>query len=551
MIRCASVVGKVFWWGAVAERVDPQIRPHVGAHLQTLVRRDLIRPERSSLIGEDAFGFHHSLIQEAAYRGAPKDARADLHARFASWIEATAGDRLAEVEALIGYHLERAFRYRAELEAVGEAERALAARAAEWLARAGSRAVERRDARTATDLLRRSADLFPSDAPARGRVLLDLSDMLTEGGELLEAEGALEEAHRIAGAAGDERLRASAAIMRLFLLESTDPKRLTVDAVGEAERLIATLERLGDDLGLARAWRLMGDLHWTRSRYAAADQALEHAIHHARRAGAHREEADALGRYAGSGVYGPAPVEEIERRCAELLERTSGGGYEAPALRALASVRAMQGRFDEARQLAARSRAILEDLGLRLRATWVSETTGTIEMLAGDIVAAERELRDGFDAAAEVGEQGFQATVAALLAHALLDQGRVEEADRLVSLTETTAADDDLASQVLWRGARARVLSRTGAGRQAVEIAEEGVALAEGSDDVNMQADALVDLGEVFIELGHPQDAVASFAEALKRYDAKGNRAAAGRVRARGTLNPPRVGGGDVGRALR
>jgi class 3 adenylate cyclase/tetratricopeptide (TPR) repeat protein len=533
VIRCAAVIGKVFWWGAVVDLAPAEMRSSVGAHLQSLVRKDLIRPERSTMAGEDAFRFHHILLQETAYEGAPKEARARLHERFADWIEGNAGDRIVEVELLVGYHLERAYRYRAELEAVGDRERGLAARAALRLAAAANRAVERRDAPTAVDLLGRAVALFDVDAADRGPLLLELADMRAETGDLVGAEDALEDAAAFATVTVDEGLKAKVAVLRLFLLESIDPKRLTVDAVVEAERLIAVLAGLGDDTGVARAWRLMGELHMSRSRYAAADQALERAISYARRAGATRDEEGALGGYTGSGVFGPAHVSEIERRCNELLDRTSGVAHQAPALRALAEVRAMQGRFDEARELAARARAILEDLGLRLRASWVSQTSGTIEMRAGDPAAAEREFRAGIDAASSLGERGAQATLAAMLAHALLAQGRIEDAEGAAADCAATAAEDDLASQVIWRGATARVLAARGDIDGARALAGRAVSMAETTDDINMQADALVDRGEVAALAGRHADAFRDFDTALRRYAEKGNVAAAERVRPR------------------
>ena len=524
VIRCAAVIGKVFWWGAIAELVPDAVRPHVGGHLQSLVRRDLIRPEPSTFAGEDAFRFHHILIQEAAYRGTPKLDRALLHEIFAGWAERVAGDRMLEFEEVIGYHLEQAHRYRSELGEPAEELRDLGLRAGSRLGAAGARALERRDMNAAGDLLGRATVLLPPDAAERRSSLLALAEALAETGELQRAEAALDEAERLAAEAGDEGGVAHAVIQRLFLLESTDPKRLTEDAELGAQRSIRKLEELGDDLGLARAWLLVGDLRLTRSRYAAAGEAFSRAIEHARRAGAPREELDALGRFVGAGAYGPTPLPELERRCEELLAAARGrGGHEAPALRALAVVRAMGGRFDEARDLARRARSILEDLGLRLRAGWVSETLGSIEMLAGDAVAAERELRAGFDVMAELGEHGYQATAAAMLAHALVRQGRFEEAERLAALSASAAAEDDLASQVLWRSATARVLAASGSMDEAEALAREASALVEATDDVNMHADTLVDLAEVLRTEGEHDGARAALDRAIELYEAKGN----------------------------
>jgi len=533
VIRCASVVGKVFWWGAVAELVPESIRPQVGSHLQTLVRKDLVRPDRSTFAGEDAFRFHHILVQEAAYQGIPKERRAHLHERFAEWVYGTAGERASEFEEVVGYHLEQAYRYRFQLGAGGEEMRSLGLRAAGPLAAAGARALERRDMSAAADLLGRAVDVLPPDADERRSVLLALGEALVETGDLFLAQECLDGAERLAREAGDEGMAANAAILRLFLLESTDPKRLA-EAAETAERVIATLESLGDDVGLARAWRLVGDLHWNQSRYAAADEALARAISYARRAGDAREEAECLGRYVGSGAYGPAHVQEVERRCNELLSSSAGiGGREGPALRALASVRAMVGRFDEARDLAHRARAILEEFGFRLRASWVSETVAAIEILAGDPPAAERALREGFDSAVEVGEQGFQATAAAMLAHVLVEQGNLDEAKRFISLSQSAAAEDDVASQVLWRSARARVLAESGSASEAERLAREAVSLVERTDDINMHADTLVDLALVLAAGGGAGEAVNVLNRAIDLYTAKGNSVAAESARQR------------------
>jgi class 3 adenylate cyclase/tetratricopeptide (TPR) repeat protein len=532
VIRSAAVVGKVFWLGAVEELAAPPVRSHIGTALQTLVRKDLIQPEPSTFAGEDTFRFHHILIQETAYRSTPKQERAELHESFAVWLEGTAGDRFVELEEVIGYHLEQAYLYRSELSPVTERERALATRAGLRLAPPGIRAFERRDIPAATDLLGRATALLPRAHPDRRVALIALGEALEEAGDLGPALDAFDEAEVSAKEADDAVIAANAAILRLFLAEMTDP-RASMEPLGEAERLIETLVAAGDDRGLARAWVLIGNLHWNQARYGDADDALARSIEHARRAGAAREESDALGRYAGTGTYGPAPAEEIERRCSELLERSQGTGYEAPALRALAWVRAMQGRFDEARELVRRSRAILEDLGLRLRATFVSETAGEIELLAGDAVAAERELRSGLDAAVDMGEQGFQATIAATLAHALIEQGRLDEAEEMVSASELAGAEDDVSTQVLARSARARIESGRGGSEEAERLARDAVALSETTDDLNMRGDTLVDLATVLVAAGDRQGAGEAFDAALELYGAKGNVAAVASTRRR------------------
>jgi predicted ATPase/class 3 adenylate cyclase len=526
VIGSAAVIGKEFWWAAVAELVPERVRPAVGAHLQTLVRKDLVRPHRSTLPGQDAFAFHHLLIQEAAYQATPKQTRAVLHERFAGWIERTVGERVVEYEEVLGFHLERAAMLQREL-GPSTADVDLARRAGERLGSAGRRALGRGDMPAAAELLRHAVEVLPPDDAGRTRILLDLAQARLELGDLAEAERTIAAADAAAADFSDRGARAQVAVLRLLIEESTDPKDRSSQALEELRRVIPVFEELGDHLGLSRAWRLMADVHWTRARYAEVDAALRRAIEHARRVGDQWEEAESLGQYTGSGVYGPAPAAEVARRSFDVLATVPGNRIaEARALRSLAIVRAMEGSFDEARDLVRRARTILEDLGMRLRAAFVSEGAAFIERLAGDHAAAERELRSGFETARDLGEQGFQSTAAALLARELIEQGRFDEAERFIALSEDLTADDDLATQVLWRSARELLLAARGALDEAEAMAREAVKLADETDDLNMRADVLMDLSRVVEAAGRAPEAHDAVRQAIALYRDKGNRVA-------------------------
>jgi len=112
----------------------------VTPRLAALVRKQVIRPERSQLPGEDGFRFRHLLIRDAAYDALPKSTRAELHQRFATWLEQH-GAELVELDEILGYHLEQAYRYRAELGLAADGELAAAAR--RRLTDAGRRAYRR------------------------------------------------------------------------------------------------------------------------------------------------------------------------------------------------------------------------------------------------------------------------------------------------------------------------------------------------------------------------------------------------------------------------
>ena len=252
VIERASVIGKRFWAAAVEGLLDEGGRGKVAECLQLLVRKELIGPDRSIVPGQDGYRFHHLLIRDAAYGAIPKEARADLHERFARLIDETAGTSVVEVEEILGYHLEQAFRYRAELGPVDEHARTLAGMAAERLAAPGQRALARGDATAAAKLLRRAAALLPGDVPARADLLGVLGSSLVLAGELVEADAVLTEAIEAGAASGNRRLELHAVLERVFLRALRDPEGVE-ELRRIAEQALPELKELGDELGLAKA----------------------------------------------------------------------------------------------------------------------------------------------------------------------------------------------------------------------------------------------------------------------------------------------------------
>ena len=116
VLERGAIEGEIFHRGAVQALApdETQVTPRLAA----LVRKELIRPDRPQLAGEDGFRFRHLLIRDAAYDALPKAVRAELHQRFAAWLEEH-GAELVELDEILGYHLEQACRYRAELGTAG------------------------------------------------------------------------------------------------------------------------------------------------------------------------------------------------------------------------------------------------------------------------------------------------------------------------------------------------------------------------------------------------------------------------------------------------
>jgi predicted ATPase/class 3 adenylate cyclase len=528
----ASVVGKVFSRRAVTDLLPASMRPAVDSHLRRLTRKDLIRPDRSSSTGGDAFCFRHQLIRKAAYQAIPKRLRAQLHQQFAAWLEQFA-QQAPEHQEFVGYHLEQAYAYRSELGPLDQHGRALARAAAGHLAAAGRRAFARGDMPAAANLLGRASGLLPPEDPGRLELLPDLGLALIDTGALGDADAVLSQAVLQARAVGDVRLAWRAALPGLGLRLNLRPGHTTTDDVRRGTELaIAELAELGDDLGLARAWRLLCEVYNTWNQGAALAKAAERALVHAERAGDLREQSASLGFLAMALESGPTPVPQAIRRCTGLLEQAHDNrAAEVRLVENLALLRASNRQFAPARELIARGRAIAEDLGLRWAMAKLAWSSGDVERMAGDLAAAERELRAGYAIYQQMGEKSHLSSLAAYLAEVLHLRGRDAEALRFTEISEAAAAQDDLVSQVRWRGTRAKVLVNQGRAEEAERLAREGVRLAEQTDWLDRHADALVDLAEVLRRAGRPHHATPLLQQALRLHDQKGNRVGVQRTR--------------------
>jgi class 3 adenylate cyclase/DNA-binding winged helix-turn-helix (wHTH) protein len=529
LLAHASVEGTLFHRDALDELAPASLEASIERSLTSLVRRDVIRPDRAGLGEDEAFRFRHMLIRDAAYRSLSKEMRAQLHERFAAWIVRTAGPRLGEFEEIVGYHLERAYRLLGELGTLDTDAEELAVRGAERLESAGRRALARSDYPGAVSLLERSAALFPDDHPRRVRLLPDLGAALIEAGRLADAGQVLADATRAATATHDECAAARAVVQHEFLRQHGESAG-TTEGVAVVEQVVPIFERDGDDYGLSYAFRLRAWLHWIEAQADAAAGAWEQAAAYAHRAGAEPERTKILPWVANSLFLGPTYVAEGIRRCEEIRTEVSGNlASVAHVLQSLAALHAMEGRFDRARELLGNGNAMFAELGLTLSSA-SGHDTAWVELLAGDPIAAERSLRAGYATLEEMGEQSLLSTSAAYLAQALLAQRRDHEAERFAQLSEKLATADDLLTQMLWRSVRARILAGRGRLEEAERLARQSVALAERTDFINHKGDALVDFAIVLAQAGRLQHARTALAEGLRLYQQKGNTVAAGKA---------------------
>jgi tetratricopeptide (TPR) repeat protein/CheY-like chemotaxis protein len=497
VVSPASVVGLVFAEDAVQHLVDESRRPMVPIHLVTLAHKQFVRPDRQD--DEDAYRFGHQLIRDTAYGSLLKRERVSLHQRFVDWADEVnrRRGRETEFEEILGYHLEQAYRYRGELGPLDDEAVALGQKASGRLASAGRRAMARGDFPAAANLLNRASKVLAERDLDRPRLLVSAGEAYLEIGEFATAEEALTEASDLATVGGDSSLATTAALVRLQLHLRSEASTSIQAVMDETTVAIERLEATGDPNALARAWRLLTFVHGVSGRYEAAGAANTKAIEYAREASDRVLEMRLYSSTSQVVLSGPLPAVDGITACEDLIRMGEGDRRgQAVTLAALAHLRAMVGDFELARDDYQRGREILDELGLRFDASLISIDSGPVELLAGDPVAAEGELRKDYDALDAMGERNYISTIAGLLAEALCRQGRFEEALSHVTFCEAIAAPSDVYSQYLWRGIKGKLAARDGAGDEGVELARSGVDESRHSDDIEGQGNALMFLAE-------------------------------------------------------
>ncbi len=543
ILERASIIGRVFSRAALEELIDGadattngrSVAPPgagVAERLADLVHRDLIRADRTATLVDDAYRFRHQLVRDAAYDGLSKDRRAELHLHYGRWLERTVGDRLSEIEEIIGFHLEQAHRLRHEIGPVDDAYRDAAVRGGTHLGAAGRRALTRGDLPAAVGLLDRAAALLPDGSPGRAGVLAALGSALTEQGEFARAAAVFAGATEAAAAAGDAEQASHTSLTRLHLFFFTDPNGVAEATQREVERLIPLFTARGDELGLAKARRRLAMVYRTRRDIRGMEAELERAIAHARAAGDGREEARSLGLLATAAFLGPTPASEGIERCNRIRGEAGGNSIvERAVLVALAGLEAMGGEFDSARAHLDEHARLCGEFGIRLDAAEGRIQRGFVELLARDAGAAVAALATAVADLQAMGERTNLAMAAALLGLAQHLDGRVDDAMSATRLAEATAAPDDLGAQVSWRVARAAILLDPGSIDEARRIAEEAVRLAGQTDSHELRGQAERALADVEDRRSEPAAARPARERALRAFERKGDSVSAERIR--------------------
>jgi predicted ATPase len=476
LLQHASVVGRVFWPGPLAQR-DPDT--DIAALLDALTARELVtREERSTISGEQAFRFKHGLIRDVAYSALSKGERAELHAGFAGWLAERAGDELVEIRA---YHLDQAVCLHVDLD--GSPPDELRVDAATALEGAGRRALQREAFRTARKQLLRALELEPT---LRRRYLAAHAAW-----RLVDIATVTDEMQRVAAdavAAGETRIQARAltALAETALYGSAD--------VDQARALIAQAgEVLGDDedvdarfdvYSVARviaSW--VGDLE-------EAQRTSREALEFARVAGRKDLQAMTIHTLAQDAIVrlDVAEAESLVEQAQELAEESGSIRARSAVLGTQAWLDEIRDRPEDAERLYRELNQLYTDIGHAAGSGATQMYLGRLLQSSGQTARAEAALREAVRILTRIGDRGRLCEAQRQLAQTLVVQGKLDEAERLALQALKTVGPEDRLS--VWTTQMALGVVRAAQGRD-----------GEAEQLLRDSVDAFVETGYRFAEL--------------------------------------------------
>ena len=444
VIERGAVEGKVFHRGAVTALTSEALREDVPGQLLALVRKELVRPDRTQIPGDDAYRFRHLLIRDTAYEALPKASRAELHERFADWLDMHAG--LLEQDEIVGYHLEQAARYRGELDPDDPRAAQLAALAAARLGAAGRAAFEREDLHATRSLLGRAVSLLPSGS-VRNRLIPELVDAKREAGADEGLVELLEELER-----GDERDRAAATPLRVLVAPAAGGDWSYAGLARPLDAAQAVLEAEGDAIGIARCERARALLAWVACQAGEAHHGYRRAHEILRRAGSAAFQSDLIDWLQVTAFFGGMHVNDI-RRLLEGLEseaKAAGPLVASSVWAARARAEYDAGLIDaEAVRAANTAHAELQRQTGSVVASASSFTyLSRIAWLEGKDDEAERLLREQVDAFEALGDRIWLPNVLGSWAVRLCRVDDARGALEAVARGRELARPDDIADQI-------------------------------------------------------------------------------------------------------
>ena len=481
VLQRGSVIGRVFWAGAVDHLSPEYDADDLEDMVDDLLLRDLVtREERSTISGESAYRFKHVLIREVAYTGLSKSSRAEYHTRFAEWLRQKADKELLEVRA---YHLDHATALYAELD--GRAPAELAQTAAKALEAAGKRALALESNTSARKLLLRSAELEPTlwRRFLAARAAWQLGDLPVVRDEMsVLAEEAAAEGAR------DVQTRALTALSETAASLDGELGRAT-ELADEALAVVEADDHEGRFSALDRRARVA---RWV-GRLAEAEEFEEQALEAARAAGRKDHEARAALQLAGIqiGRMEDDKAEPLIDRALELAEESGSIVARASAAQSKGTLHRVRGEYEQAHGWLTKSLDLYREAASVSEIAWTSRQLAQVAWSTGNLARAEKLFRESIRLLAPMRERGTLCESQRLLAQLLLEQGRIDEAEKYALAGRETVSAEDVTSRATTRVALAQVRAAQGRDDEAESLFREAVEVLSGSEHCRILLDVL------------------------------------------------------------
>jgi class 3 adenylate cyclase len=480
VIERGAVEGKVFHRGAVTALAPESLREDVPGRLLSLVRKELVRPDRTQIAGDDAFRFRHLLIRDTAYEALPKAIRAELHERFAEWL--AAHGELLELDEIVGYHFEQAARNLRELDAGDPRAQELALRSAERLGAAGKAAFEREDHHAANNLLGRAVALLPPGSHRRSLVPDLVDARLASRGP----EGLDKLVDELAG--GDIHDRATADVLRALVELTSATGRTFQELEAVVLEARATLDAAGDEMGVVRAERALAQITWGMCRVGESHRYCLSLHERLRNLGSTAYQCEIVPAVQASAVFAGRPVPEVRR----LLDDLYGEAQDAGPL-LTASIDAARARSDYIAGLipAAEVTAVLggyaellQQTGSLVEAVIMRNFLCIVSWLEGDDVEAEARQKRHAEEFSELSDRMMLPNALGNWAISLCRLGDAAAALQAVARGRSLARADDVADQITLDTAEGYAWALEGEAERALALLERATKAVEAIDMV-------------------------------------------------------------------
>jgi predicted ATPase len=514
LLQSASVVGRIFQHSAVAAIQDDgqDLRPH----LEDAVLRDLISEERTP-DPEPTYRFKHILIRDVAYASLPKARRADLHTRVADWLAAWAGERLSEFLEIQAYHLEQAVLLQRELE--GRADEGLMDRSVDALEQSARAALAREDFGAAERFAARAVEIVdPSHARRLDAEALLLEALYRQNDyrRMSELGTRIAVAAAEAGRLDLEGRGLLAQAMGLWLsLERPD----SAQAITLLERARGLLERAGDRAHLVDAVMNIGFGGWAAGDLDEAARRWQEAADLAHAANDPGREALAIlmvmraRRFQGDRASRPA----LLTQAIQLAEESGSALTKARAARAEGVFVAETTSLERGLEKIMATLPAFEEAMDREESAAVLDTSAKFEVHLGRPAEALELFHRAIAVLEETGHSGFLPEAERGLAEALLDLGRISEAEQHALRAAEIVAPWDVSTIANTGMVLGRVRDLQGRDEEAEELLREAVRVTEGTQYRSSSWEEYLALAEFLARRGRVAESEAALATARER----------------------------------